>query len=72
MRNLTVNLKMKQTLFSKIGFSFILFMHKLRFLSDKRAVRMINYFLSSGAFKYKLGKSEWIPLEVEAVLNERK
>lgn len=72
MQGLTVNLKTKQTISSKVGFYFILLIHRFRFLSDKRAVRLINFFLSRGAFKYRINKSDWVPLEIEAVLRERK
>lgn len=73
MQGLTVNLKIKQTMSSKVGFLFILLLHSMRFLNDKRAVGLINCFLSRGAFKYRIGKSKWIALkDIRAVLKERK
>ena len=72
MKNLTVNLKVKQTISSKVGIYFILLIYRFLFLSDKRAVRLIDLFLSRGAFKYRINKGGWMPLKFEAALKERK
>lgn len=57
--NLSVNIKVRQTLWSKVLFKTSLFLGKYKLLSANQVVEIVNWSLPRGAYKISVNNGKW-------------
>jgi len=61
---LTVYIQVKQVLWYKLLFNILLTLGKMRLLSFGKVVKILNFVLPYGAFKYRVDKGKWNKLDM--------
>jgi len=67
---ISVNIKVKQTLWSKILFKLLVYLIRFKVVSVERLAPVVNLSLQKGAFKFKVNNSKWKPLEMPVLALE--